>query len=256
MEKEKEIKRETGQEEQRRVQANREEERRAQEEREKQRRAEEAREEQKSAQEAREEQRRAQEALEQRRAQEEQESEAKAQEEQEGEGSGRGEKGRQRAQEEQKKEVSSQSERESQAREGKDMTTQEIGVEAKKEANLSNRQMTRWRNAWWVRMDNGPHLRTARGSRRVWRAATRAAQETRKGKKIGDRPDSAVKTLCILSYTCTILAKKGQTFTTHAGNHPGFFNSGLRGEAAKQCHQRSLCSDRGGMEVCSSTSLL
>ena len=39
------------------------------------------------------------------------------------------------------------------------------------ENDVSNRHMTWWRDAWWVRMDNGPHLRTARGRRRVWRAS-------------------------------------------------------------------------------------
>ena len=47
------------------------------------------------------------------------------------------------------------------------------------ESHVSNRHMTWWRDAWGVRMDNGPHLRTAQGHRRAWRAATRAAQDTR-----------------------------------------------------------------------------
>ena len=38
--------------------------------------------------------------------------------------------------------------------------------------------MTWWRRAWWIRANNGPHLRTARGRRRTWCAATRAVQET------------------------------------------------------------------------------
>ena len=112
-----------------------------------------------------------------------------------------------KAQEEQEKEVSAQGERESQVREGKaqgerreereveaqerhegeeEMTTQEKCVEAKKEANsmheendVSNRHMTWWRNAWWIRVDNGPHMRTARGRRRTWRAARRAAEQAR-----------------------------------------------------------------------------
>ena len=44
--------------------------------------------------------------------------------------------------------------------------------------------MTWWHNAWWVRVNNGPHLRTARDRRRVWRAATRAAQEVRDTGKV------------------------------------------------------------------------
>ena len=69
-------------------------------------------------------------------------------------------------------------------------TTQEKCVEAKKENSMheendvSNRHMTWWRKAWWVRMDNDPHLRTARGRRRVWRAATRAAREARETEQV------------------------------------------------------------------------
>ena len=47
------------------------------------------------------------------------------------------------------------------------------------ESHVSNRHMTWWQNAWWVRVNNGPHLRTARDRRKVWRAAARAAQEVR-----------------------------------------------------------------------------
>ena len=94
-----------------------------------------------------------------------------------------------KAQEERRKE------REVEAQEGhdgeKEMTTQEKCVEAKKEVNsmheendVSNRHMTWWRDAWWVRMDNGPHIRTARGHRRVWRAATRAAREARETEQV------------------------------------------------------------------------
>ena len=153
-------------EEERRVQEAHEEERRAQEAREEQKRAQEAREEERRAQEAREEERRAQEAREERKAQEEREEE-----------------------------------REVEAQEGheevKEVTTQEKCVEAKKENStheendVSNRHMTWWRNAWWVRMDNGPHLRTARGRRRAWRAATRAAREARETEQVagGEREE-------------------------------------------------------------------
>ena len=58
--------------------------------------------------------------------------------------------------------------------EGKEvLTTQEECVVEKKETNsmqeehdVSNRHMTWWKNSWWVRMDSGPHLRTAREARR------------------------------------------------------------------------------------------
>ena len=67
------------------------------------------------------------------------------------------------------------------------MTTQEECVEAIKmetsstheENDVSNRHMTWWRNAWRIRVDSGPHLRTARGRRRMWRAARRAAEQAR-----------------------------------------------------------------------------
>ena len=89
-------------------------------------------------------------------------------------------------------------EREVEAQEGHDgeeeMATQEKCVEANKETNsmheendVSNRHMTWWRDAWWVRLDNDPHLRTARGRRRVWRAATGAAREARETERIARR---------------------------------------------------------------------
>ena len=66
------------------------------------------------------------------------------------------------------------------------MTTQERCVEVKKGANslheesdVSNRHMTWWKNAWWIRVDSGPNLRTARSRRRIWRAARRAAEQAR-----------------------------------------------------------------------------
>ena len=51
------------------------------------------------------------------------------------------------------------------------------GTNSMQEKNhVSNRHMTWWQKSWWVRIDNGPHLRTARGRRQAWRAATRAAR--------------------------------------------------------------------------------
>ena len=72
------------------------------------------------------------------------------------------------------------------------MTTQEECVEGKEEEtnsaheenDVSNRHMTWWQRASWIRVDNGPHLRTARGRRRTWRAATRAVQETHVAERI------------------------------------------------------------------------
>ena len=56
-------------------------------------------------------------------------------------------------------------------------------VKAKKEVNsmyeendLSNRHMTWWKNAWWIRVDSGPHMRTARG---LASSQKRAAEQAR-----------------------------------------------------------------------------
>ena len=55
------------------------------------------------------------------------------------------------------------------------------------ETHVSNRHMKWWQNAWWVRVDNGPHLRTSRDRRKVWRAAARSAQEVRETGKVAGR---------------------------------------------------------------------
>ena len=139
--------------------AREEEQRRAREarEEEEQRRAREAREEeeQRRARKAREEEKRAHEAREEKRAQETREE--------------------RRAQEERKNGVKAQDEREEDAN------------SLREESHVSNRHMTWWQNAWWVRVNNGPHLRTARDRRKVWRAATRAAQEVRETGKVAGR---------------------------------------------------------------------
>ena len=71
------------------------------------------------------------------------------------------------------------------------MTTHEGCVEEKKEMNsiqegndVSNRHMTWWKNAWWIRVDNRPHQRTMRGRRRTWRAARTAAEQARDDDKV------------------------------------------------------------------------
>ena len=73
-------------------------------------------------------------------------------------------------------------EREVEAQEGhegaEEVTTQEKCVEAKKTKKVMC-HMTCWKNAWWIRMDGGPHMRTARDRRRIWRAARRAAEQAR-----------------------------------------------------------------------------
>ena len=52
----------------------------------------------------------------------------------------------------------------------------------KRENKLSDvprRRTVWWSGAWWIRMEDGPNLRTAKERRRAWRAATRAAKEIR-----------------------------------------------------------------------------
>ena len=78
------------------------------------------------------------------------------------------------------------------------MTIQGECVEDKRETNsmqeehdVSNRHMTRWGNAWWIRMDGGPHWQTARGRRQIWRAARRAAEQARDGHRVEEIQSSA-----------------------------------------------------------------
>ena len=184
---------EAREDEEKKAQEAREERKRAQEAREEQRRAQEAREEQR-AQEAQEKERRAQEAREdeERKAQEERERlarEAKAQEEREREAMAQEERERKaKAQEEREKEVSAHEERKEQDREAEVQGEHEGEVKAQgeqgenanslhEESHVSNRHMTWWRNAWWIRVENGPHMQTARGRRQIWRAARRAAEQ-------------------------------------------------------------------------------
>ena len=83
------------------------------------------------------------------------------------------------------------------------------------ESHVSNRHMTWWHNAWWVRVNNGPHLRTARDRRRVWRAATRAAQEVREtgqgsGRERDGRLEEKKATSCTSSSTFPLQALQEQ----------------------------------------------
>ena len=51
---------------------------------------------------------------------------------------------------------------------------------------MSNRHMTWWQNAWWVRVDNRPHMRSAKGRRRTWRAARQAVEQVLDGNWVGE----------------------------------------------------------------------
>ena len=170
--------------------AQEEEKRRALEARE-QRRALEAREEERRVHEAREEKRRAQEAREERRTQEAQEEE-RAPEAPELRRSER-EVSAQKERREQESEVEAQGGREQESEEVRNRTQEEC-VEEKREgenrnqfcenSDVSNRHMTWWRKAWWIRIDDGSSMRSARGRRRVWRAARRAAEQARDGDRV------------------------------------------------------------------------
>ena len=46
---------------------------------------------------------------------------------------------------------------------------------------VSDSLTTWWRRAWWIRIDDGSSMLSARGRRRVWRAARRAAEKARDG---------------------------------------------------------------------------
>ena len=68
------------------------------------------------------------------------------------------------------------SKREVEAQEGQEEDVNSVHDEC----HVSNRHVTRWHNAWWIRVDNGPHMRSARGRRRTWRGKrpNRSATET------------------------------------------------------------------------------
>ena len=50
---------------------------------------------------------------------------------------------------------------------------------------VSDSLMTWWRRAWWIRLDDRSSMRSATGRRRVWRAASRAAEKARDGDGAG-----------------------------------------------------------------------
>ena len=145
------------------------------------------------------------------RAQEAREKEAWGQEEQ--------------AREEGKAQEERREERKVEAQEGHDgeevMTTQENFVETKKgmnsmneENDVSNRHMTWWRNAWWVRMDSGPHLRTAQGRRKVAsshesRAGNARDRKGRRGRK-GRREEKKATQMSYTLYSTIPLQQQQQ----------------------------------------------
>ena len=57
--------------------------------------------------------------------------------------------------------------------------------------HVSNRHMKQWKRAWWIRIDGGSNMRSARGRRRVWRAARRAAEQARDGDVVGETRQTA-----------------------------------------------------------------
>ena len=59
------------------------------------------------------------------------------------------------------------------------------------ENDVLNRHMTWWKNAWWIRVDSGPHMRTARWRRRIWRAARRAVEQARDDDRVEEAQNFA-----------------------------------------------------------------
>ena len=85
------------------------------------------------------------------------------------------------------REVSAQEERTEQEREVEAQEGQEEDVNSvHDECHVSNRYMTWWHNAWWIRVDNGAHMRSAKGRRRTWRAVRQAAEQVRDGNRVGE----------------------------------------------------------------------
>ena len=90
------------------------------------------------------------------------------------------------------REVNAQEERTEQEREVEAQEGQEEDVNSvRDECHVSNRHMTWWQNAWWIRVDHGPHMRSARGRRRTWRAARQAAEQVRNGNWAGETREGA-----------------------------------------------------------------
>ena len=44
--------------------------------------------------------------------------------------------------------------------------------------------MTWWRGAWWIRINDESSMHSAKGRRRIWRAARRAAEQARDGDRV------------------------------------------------------------------------
>ena len=58
---------------------------------------------------------------------------------------------------------------------------EENGNSMHEDRDVSNRHMTWWKRGWWIRIDDGSSMRSAKGRRRVWRAPRRAAEQARDG---------------------------------------------------------------------------
>ena len=91
------------------------------------------------------------------------------------------------------REERTEQEREVEAQEGHEGEVKAQGGQQEEDVNsvhdechVSNRHMTWWHNAWWIRVENGPHMRSARGRRRTWRAARQAAEQVRDGNWVGE----------------------------------------------------------------------
>ena len=97
---------------------------------------------------------------------------------------------------EQEREVEAQGRHESEVKAqgnhegGGEETTREESVEEKEEethslheeSHVSTRHLSWWKGAWWIRVNDGPHMRSARGRRRTWRASRQAAEQVCDGR--------------------------------------------------------------------------
>ena len=135
------------------------------------------------------------------------------------------------------------------------MTTQENCVETKKEMNsmheeghVSNRHMTWWQNAWWVRVNNGPHLRTA-SSHKSRAGSARDGKGRRERKRgmgeTGDRKKRKQHVAhCAAPSTNSSSASNNHSNSSkHDRGSSGRNGSGSRGDAA------SVTSTTGALQL-------
>ena len=80
------------------------------------------------------------------------------------------------------------------------------------ESHVSNRHMTWWQNAWWVRVNNGPHLRTARDGEQPQEPRRKCVRQERSPgeKERNGRREAKKATSCTSSFTFLLQALQQQ----------------------------------------------